>query len=321
MPSLLVPGHPRATALQLLCALNAAMSIPTNGVENPCTPQHRCGKRRGQHTANYRINCFPNPGHNGDFATRTEGQSNSPLRPLYGSSLILEPEENQNQWRPRINSNVAPAPEMRDLFSENVGLIDKVLLGIAFLKKLFAENIDSGLSPATDEQKPPRARFCQVENSYRNTNVNQSSKLRRTSSRDGESSRLALSNSPEIVVGRDNIHYPELRNMGTECSQIQMQANEEEKFSRICETLANDCERNKIRKEENSCRGMVEDEHERLISLGGLEVQGKKLPRIPVTINGKSVLALLYTGASVNFVRPDVLGNMDLTGLPNSSVV
>ncbi|KAG5862397.1 hypothetical protein JTB14_023838 [Gonioctena quinquepunctata] len=66
---------------------------------------------------------------------------------------------------------------------------------------------------------------------------------------------------------------------------------------------------------------MVEDGIERLISLGGLEVQVEKLPRIPVTVNRKSFLALLDTGASVNFVRPDVLGHMDLTGLPNPSVV
>ncbi|KAG5869285.1 hypothetical protein JTB14_028624 [Gonioctena quinquepunctata] len=140
------------------------------------------------------------------------------------------------------------------------------------------------------------------------------------SSRDGESSRFAIGNRPEVGVGRDNVNYPVLRNMGTECSQIQRQANEE-KFSGICENLANNFLRNEIRKEENLCRGMVDDGNERLISLKGLEVQGRKLPRIPITIDGKSVLALLDTGASLNFVRPDVLENMDLTGLPNPNVV
>ncbi|KAG5865869.1 hypothetical protein JTB14_016488 [Gonioctena quinquepunctata] len=70
-------------------------------------------------------------------------------------------------------------------------------------------------------------------------------------------------------------------------------------------------------KEKSSSRVVGSKEDERLVSSGELEVHGKKLPRIPVTINGKSVLA----GASVNFVRTDVLQNIDLTSLPNPNIV
>ncbi|KAG5868487.1 hypothetical protein JTB14_005879 [Gonioctena quinquepunctata] len=45
----------------------------------------------------------------------------SPFGPSHGYSLILEPEETQNQWRPNIDMNKVPAPERRVTFSENAG--------------------------------------------------------------------------------------------------------------------------------------------------------------------------------------------------------
>ncbi|KAG5861332.1 hypothetical protein JTB14_031633 [Gonioctena quinquepunctata] len=48
-----------------------------------------------------------------------------------------------------------------------------------------------------------------------------------------------------------------------------------------------------------------------LASLGENANYGRKLPRIPVMINGQQILASIDTGASVHFVRPDVLGETD----------
>ncbi|KAG5869284.1 hypothetical protein JTB14_028623 [Gonioctena quinquepunctata] len=71
-------------------------------------------------------------------------ESNSPFRPLYGSSLILEPEETQNQWRPKINLDVVSAPERRVTFSGNVGLDRQGFVRNSLPQKTFAENISSG---------------------------------------------------------------------------------------------------------------------------------------------------------------------------------
>ncbi|KAG5891088.1 hypothetical protein JTB14_028291 [Gonioctena quinquepunctata] len=57
-----------------------------------------------------------------------------------------------------------------------------------------------------------------------------------------------------------------------------------------------------------------------LVSLGENDNYGRCLPRIPVTINGQTVQALVDTGASVNFIRPDLLGGKNLTALPNPTV-
>ncbi|KAG5874118.1 hypothetical protein JTB14_015038 [Gonioctena quinquepunctata] len=46
---------------------------------------------------------------------------------------------------------------------------------------------------------------------------------------------------------------------------------------------------------------------EKLVSLSDKGNDGNQLPRIQVVINGQETLALVDTGASVNFVRPDLL--------------
>ncbi|KAG5863757.1 hypothetical protein JTB14_030614 [Gonioctena quinquepunctata] len=235
-------------------------------------------------------------------------ESNSPFRPLYGSPLIHEPEENQNQWRPRINLNVTPAPERRVTFSENMGLERQGFARNSLPQETLAENTGSGrqrFAPSGPPQgstegnsqvyRPPQTNRFGNQDAQRHTE-NQNYR--------GNEYRNARS-APESAGNRQGRDFRQVENSTRQDG----------------ETLANDCEMNEIRREENACQVTVEDGDERLISLGGLEVRGNKLPRIPVTINGKSVLALLDTGASVNFVRPDVLKNMDLTGLPNPSVL
>ncbi|KAG5872349.1 hypothetical protein JTB14_017033 [Gonioctena quinquepunctata] len=81
----------------------------------------------------------------GTTATLPEhrAESSSPFRSLYGSPLIHEPEENQNQWRPRTNSNVAPAPERRVTFSEHIGMEGQGFVRNSLPQGTLAENAGS----------------------------------------------------------------------------------------------------------------------------------------------------------------------------------
>ncbi|KAG5863527.1 hypothetical protein JTB14_028968 [Gonioctena quinquepunctata] len=60
-------------------------------------------------------------------------------------------------------------------------------------------------------------------------------------------------------------------------------------------------------------KSQVDSGLEVLASLGENANYGQQLPRIPVVINGQQIPALIDTGASVDFVRPNVLGEVDLT--------
>ncbi|KAG5862790.1 hypothetical protein JTB14_014558 [Gonioctena quinquepunctata] len=70
-----------------------------------------------------------------------------------------------------------------------------------------------------------------------------------------------------------------------------------------------------------NANGFFEEEEETLVSLGENGEYYKLLPRIQVELGGKLVNALVDTGASVNFIRPDLLVGRDLTGLPNPAIV
>ncbi|KAG5860748.1 hypothetical protein JTB14_023259 [Gonioctena quinquepunctata] len=56
---------------------------------------------------------------------------------------------------------------------------------------------------------------------------------------------------------------------------------------------------------------------EKLVSLSDKGNNGNQLPRIQVVVNGQDTLALVDTGASVNFVRPDLLQGIELSNLPH----
>ncbi|KAG5874194.1 hypothetical protein JTB14_015678 [Gonioctena quinquepunctata] len=47
----------------------------------------------------------------------------------------------------------------------------------------------------------------------------------------------------------------------------------------------------------------------------------RQLPRISVRVGGQIIQALVDTGASVNFIRPDLFPNKDFSSLPNATFI
>ncbi|KAG5874987.1 hypothetical protein JTB14_016301 [Gonioctena quinquepunctata] len=62
-------------------------------------------------------------------------------------------------------------------------------------------------------------------------------------------------------------------------------------------------------------------EEESFESLGERETFGQKLPRIQVNLGNQVIPALMDTGASVNFIRADLLGQKDLSQLPRPTTI
>ncbi|KAG5861100.1 hypothetical protein JTB14_012836 [Gonioctena quinquepunctata] len=58
-----------------------------------------------------------------------------------------------------------------------------------------------------------------------------------------------------------------------------------------------------------------------LINLGEKDIVGRQLPRISVRVGGQIIQALVDTGASVNFIRPDLFPNKDFSSLPNATFI